>query len=37
MAKIKVIELTASQRPELERGFREGKSHAFRMRCRLFL
>ena len=37
MAKIKKIELTASQRLELEKGFREGKSHAFRMRCRAVL
>lgn len=33
MVKIKAIELTDSQRLQLEKGFREGKSHVFRMRC----
>lgn len=34
---IKVIELTDEQRLQLEEGFRTGKSHAFRMRCRAIL
>lgn len=36
MAKIKVIQLTDQQRlqPEDEDGFRQGKSHTYRMRCR---
>ena len=37
MAKIKVIELTEQQRLQLEEGFRQGKSHAYRMRCRAIL
>lgn len=34
IAKIKVIQLTDEQRLQLEEGFRQGKSHAYRMRCR---
>ena len=37
IAKIKVIQLTDKQRLQLEDGFRRGKSHAFRMRCRAIL
>ena len=37
MAKIKTISLTDEERRQLEQGFREGKSHAFRMRCRAVL
>ena len=36
-AKIKVIQLTDEQRLQLEEGFRQGKSHAYRMRCRTIL
>lgn len=34
MAKINVIQLIGQQRLQLEEGFRQGKSHACRMRCR---
>lgn len=37
MGKPKVLELTATQRLELERGFRLGEKHCFRMRCRAVL
>ena len=37
MGKIKVIELTAEQRAELEKGYRTGKSHCFRVRCQIVL
>lgn len=37
MARIKVIQLTDQQRLQLEDGFRRGKSHAYRMRCRAVL
>ena len=37
IARIKVIQLTDEQRQQLEEGFRKGKSHAFRMRCRTIL
>ena len=37
MAKIKVIQLTDQQRLQLDEGFRQGKSHAYRMRCRAVL
>ena len=37
MGKTKVIELTAEQRAELEKGYRTGKSHCFRTRCRMIL
>ena len=37
IAKIKVIQLTDPQRMQLEEGFRQGKIHAFRMRCRAIL
>ena len=31
------VKLTVSQREELEKGYRTGKSHAFRQRCRMVL
>ncbi len=37
MGKTKVIELTAEQRAELEKGYRTGKSHCFRVRCQMVL
>ena len=37
IAKIKVIQLTDEQRLQLEEGFRQGKSRAYRMRCRTIL
>jgi transposase len=37
MGKTKVIELTAAQRAELEKGDRTGKSHCFRTRCQMVL
>ncbi len=37
MGKIKTLELTTAQRAALEKGYREGKSHAFRLRCQMLL
>ena len=37
MGKTKVIELSAEQRTALEKGYRQGTSHAFRTRCRMVL
>jgi putative transposase len=37
MGKTKVIELTAEQRAELEKGYRTGKSHCCRVRCQMIL
>jgi transposase len=37
MGKIRIIELSAAPRQELEQGHRFGKSHAFRQRCQLVL
>lgn len=37
MGKTKVIELSTEQRAALEKGYRQGKSHAFRMRCQMVL
>lgn len=37
MGKTKVIELTSEQRAELEKGYRNSKSHAFRQRCQMIL
>jgi transposase len=37
MGKTKVIELTKKQREELEKGYREGKTHSFRVRCQMIL
>jgi hypothetical protein len=35
--KIKIVQLTASEKGELLVGFRSGESHCFRMRCRAVL
>lgn len=37
MGKIKTIELTAAQRAALEKGYREGQPHSFRVRCQIIL
>ncbi|CAN5454382.1 hypothetical protein BH18ACI1_BH18ACI1_20010 [soil metagenome] len=37
MGKKKIIKLMAEQRTELEKGYRTGKSHAFRTRCQMIL
>jgi len=37
MGKIKVIKLDEEQKAELENGYRESDSHAFRQRCHLIL
>ncbi len=37
MSNLKIIELTPAQRVELEKGYRNGASHAFRMRCQIIL
>ena len=37
IGKIKVIELTDKERLQLEEGFRLGRRHSFRMRCRAIL
>ena len=37
MGKTKTVELSAEQRAELEKGYRTGKSHAFRNRCQMIL
>jgi transposase len=37
MGRIKSIELTCDERTALERGFRDGKTHAFRTRCHMIL
>lgn len=37
MARIKTLELSQVERTELERSYREGKSHAFRKRCQMML
>lgn len=37
MGKIKTVELTKAQRTALEKGYREGASHAFRVRCQMIL
>ena len=37
MGRIIKIELTDIQRKELENGYRNGKSHAFRIRCQMVL
>ncbi|CAN5566095.1 hypothetical protein BH18ACI1_BH18ACI1_13060 [soil metagenome] len=37
MGKIKVIALSDEQRAELEKGYRNGKSHTFRQRCQMIL
>lgn len=37
MGKTKVIELSASQREELENGYRNGRTHSLRQRCQIIL
>jgi transposase len=37
MGKTKVVELSAEQRAALEKGYRKGRTHAFRMRCQMVL
>ncbi len=37
MSNIKIIKLTPDQRAELEKGYRNGPSHAFRVRCQMVL
>ncbi len=37
MGKTKVIEMNDEQRSELEKGYRTGKSHTFRLRCQMVL
>lgn len=37
MGKPKVLELTEAERLALEKGFRLGEKHCFRMRCRAVL
>ena len=37
MGKIKTPELTKAQRAALEKGYREGTSHTFRVRCQIVL
>ena len=37
MGKKKIVQLSEKQRAELEKGYRTGKSHAFRTRCQMIL
>jgi transposase len=37
MGKKKIISLSAEQRAELEKGYRKGKNHSFRLRCQMIL
>lgn len=37
MGRVLKIELTSEQQAELEIGYKNGKSHAFRQRCRMIL
>ena len=37
MGRVIKVELTDNQRKELENGYRNGKSHAFRLRCQMVL
>jgi transposase len=37
MGKIKTVELTGAHRTALEKGYRTGSSHAFRLRCQMIL
>jgi transposase len=37
MGKIKTVELSRTQRAALEKGYRAGESHAFRLRCQMIL
>jgi len=37
MGRVIKIELDDNQRTELEKGYRNGRSHAFRIRCQMVL
>jgi transposase len=37
MGKLKTVELTKAQRIALEKGYRAGESHSFRVRCQIIL
>jgi transposase len=37
MGKIKTLELTKEQRSALEKGYRAGETHSFRLRCQIIL
>lgn len=37
MGKTRIIDLTDEQRAALEKGYRKGKNHAFRLRCQMIL
>lgn len=37
MGKLKTVELTKAQRTALEKGYREGESHSYRLRCQIIL
>jgi hypothetical protein len=37
MGRVIKIELDDNQRKELEKGYRNGRSHAFRLRCQMVL
>jgi len=37
MGKKKIVQLSAQQRAELEKGYRTGKTHTFRQRCQMIL
>ena len=37
MGKLKTVELTKAQRTALEKGYRAGESHSFRVRCQIIL
>ncbi|HET8670533.1 MAG TPA: helix-turn-helix domain-containing protein [Candidatus Saccharimonadales bacterium] len=37
MGKLKIVELTKAQRTALEKGYRAGESHSFRLRCQIIL
>ncbi len=37
MGRTKIVELNEEQRAELEKGYKNGKNHAFRTRCRMVL
>lgn len=37
MGKIRTIELSDEQRTELEKGYKKGKTHSYRIRCQMIL
>ena len=37
MGKKKIVQLSAEQRTELDKGYRKGKSHTLRLRCQMIL